>query len=59
MELKKLELLKIRAFRLHRERERERERFGRRLGNVEEEHGVRTGYGQGRKKEYSQRRVPR
>jgi hypothetical protein len=26
MELKKLELLKIRAFRLHRERERERER---------------------------------
>lgn len=58
MELKKLELLKIRAFRLQRQRERGGESFGRRLGNVEEEQRVRTGYGQGRKRE-KQRRVRR
>jgi hypothetical protein len=50
MELKKLELLKIRAFRLHRERERERERE-RDLGGGLETWKRNTEYGQAMGKE--------
>lgn len=51
MELKKLELLKIRAFRLQRQREREGERFGRGLETWKRnrEYGQATGK-EGRKK---------